>query len=115
MQKSHTLLICCLYYHIICLFQAEIAIYDENWRCSGGLLALYLAKNYGASQSACQTLVDHLKQRHLDPLIKNLTPETDFRTIESAFKTLVLKYKQSCVGPASDDVFHTFVQVSIIM
>ena len=98
----------------VCFFQDEIAVYNEDGECSGGLLALYLEKNYGASNSACQTLVNRLKQKHLDPLIKNLTPETDFKKIEDAFVTLISQYNKSCIGPASDAVLNTFVQVSEI-
>lgn len=97
----------------IFFFQAKIAVYDEDMGCCDGLLAFYLEKNYGASKSACQALVDNLKQQHLDPLINNLTPETDFKTIEAAFTTLISRYNKGCIGPASDDVLtsNAFVQV----
>lgn len=91
-----------------------MAIYEENGECKGGKLAFYLEKNYGKSKSACQALLERLRQEHLDPLIKHLTPETDFRTIEAAFMTLISAYKK-CVGPASDEVLNVFVQVFLLI
>lgn len=58
--------------------------------------------------------MDSLKQQHLDPIIEHLTPETDFKTIEAAFMTLILAYNKNCVGPASDEVLNFFMQVKII-
>ena len=56
-------------------------------------------------------LVKDLKEQHLDPLIKMLTPETDFKTIETAFMTLISLYNEKCRGPASEDVLTAFIQV----
>lgn len=92
-------------------FQAKLAVFDENGNCKDGKLALYLEKNYGKSKSACQVLVQQLREKHLEPLIKHLTPETDFKTIERAFMTLISSYNEQSVGPASDDVLNTFMQV----
>lgn len=89
-------------------------MYDEDGECKSGQLAFYLEKNYGISKSTCYTLMDSLKQQYLDPLIKHLTPETDFKTIEAAFVNLVSKYRQKCVGPASDEVLDAFIKVIII-
>lgn len=86
-------------------------MFDENGDCTSGKLAFYLEKNYGKSKSACQALLNGLKEQHLDPLIMRLTPETDFKTIESAFVNLISVYNDKCVGPASDDVRDTFIQV----
>ncbi len=55
--------------------------------------------------------MDDLKQRHLDPLIEHLSPETDFRTIEAAFMTLVSEFNKKCVGPASEEVLNAFIAV----
>ena len=76
-----------------------------NWHYS------YLEENYTKSKSVCQTLINSLKEIHLDPLIKNLSPQTDFRTIERAFTSLISAYNKKCVGPASRDVLDAFIQV----
>ena len=77
----------------------------------GGELALYLERNYTESRSMCQTLLKNLKEQHLDPLIKNLTPATDFRMIEAKFKQIISEYDQKSVGPASEDVLNAFIEV----
>jgi hypothetical protein len=91
-----------------------LAIYEEDGECKGGQLAFYLELNYKKSKMTCQALVGNLKQQHLDPLITNLTPETDFESIETAFVTLISAYNAKCVGPASDEVLNTFIQVKIV-
>ena len=88
-----------------------MAVINENGDCTSGQLAFYLEKNYGKSKSVCQDLIKSLKDCHLDPLIKTLTPDTDFKTIETAFTTLISTYNKQCVGPASEDVLNTFIQV----
>ena len=45
------------------------------------------------------------------PLTKSLSPQTDFRTIERAFTSLISTYNKKCVGPASRDVLDAFLQV----
>ena len=90
-------------------------MFDDSGNCTNGKLAFYLEKNYGKSKSACQVLLNDLKKRHLDPLIRNLTPGTDFKTIEAAFLKLISEYNDKCVGPASDDVRNAFIQVYAII
>lgn len=94
-----------------CYMQAFLAVFDDSGGCTSGKLAFYLEKNYSTSKSTCQTLLNGLKEKHLDPLIAKLTPETDFKTIETAFVTLISVYNDKCVGPASDDVRNVFIQV----
>ena len=91
-------------------------VYDEEGECRGGELALYLEKNYSQSKLTCQSHLNDLKQQHLDPVIKNISPETDFKTIEAAFVNVVSKYSDDkrCVGPASDEVLEDFIQVSMV-
>ena len=78
----------------------------------GGELALYLERNYTESKSLCQSRLRKLKEQRLDPLIKNLTPATDFKTIEEAFVRIISEYDSTCVGPASDEVLNNFIEVS---
>ena len=79
-------------------------------------MALYLEKNYSQSKLACQSILNDLRNRYLDPVIKNITPDTDFRTIEAAFVRVVTEYNgngkcKKSVGPASDEVLESFIQV----
>ena len=91
--------------------QAKLAEFDENGDCKSGQLALYLEKNHTESKSVCQALMNSLKEKYLDPLTKSLSPQTDFRKIESAFISLISAYNETCVGPASHDVLDAFIQV----
>ena len=100
--------------HILTFLQNELAAYDEGGDCVGGRLAFYLEKNYKESKLACQALVKRLQEQHLDPKIEQLTPETDFRTIEAAMMSLISEYKEQCVGPASNEVLGDFMEVNIV-
>lgn len=88
-----------------------MAIYNKQGDCSDGYLARYLHENYSKSRSLCQSLVEQLKEKHLDPLINQLSPATDFRDIEAAFAAVVTSYDERSVGPAADDVLEHFIQV----
>jgi hypothetical protein len=74
-----------------------------------------LEKNYRESKSACQILMDDLRQQYLDPLIKHLNPSTDFRMITAAFEKVLSVYRYNCVGPASNEVISAFMKVIIII
>ena len=91
-----------------------MSVCDEDGQCRGGELVLYLEKNYKRSKLTCQSLLYDLKQQHLDQVIKYLSPETDFKTIEAAFVDVVSKYKANkrCVGPVSGEVLNNFIRVS---
>ena len=93
--------------------QSQLAAFDASGECVGGELAHYLEKNWTASKSTCQSLLKKLKERHLDPLIKNLTPSTDFKTIEVAFMKVITEYNDGCIGPCADDVLNSFIAVSL--
>ena len=80
----------------------------------GGQLAFYLEKNYRESKLACQALVKRLQKQHLDPKIEQLTPETDFSTIDAAVMSLISEYREQCVGPASIEVLGDFMEVNIV-
>ena len=75
-------------------------------------MALYLERNYTESKAMCQSELRKLKELHLDPLIKNLSPATDFKTIEAAFTKVISGYDSTCVGPASEEVLNDFIEVS---
>ena len=91
--------------------QSQLASFNETGDCTGGILAQYLYENSNKSQSFCQTLITGLKNKHLTPLISHITPQTDYKTIEAAFSTVLTEYNEKCVGPAADDVLEKFIEV----
>ena len=78
----------------------------------GGELALYLKRNNTVSKLLCQSQINKLKGQHLDPLISNLTPATDFKTIEAVVARIISEYDSMSVGPASAEVLSNFIEVS---
>ena len=68
-------------------------------------------RNRDKSQEKCAALLRSLREKHLVPLISNLSPEMDFQTIEAAFVALVQAYKKQSVGPAADETLQKFVKV----
>ena len=64
-----------------------------------------------ASEKQCRELLQKLRDAHLSPLISNLSPDTNFKSIIDAVVRIETKYNQQSKGPAKGRMFDKFAKV----
>ena len=94
------------------ILQGQLVEYtqDGDYK-SGTKLASYLMRNRDKSREKCAGLLCSLREKHLVPVISELSPEMDFHTIETAFIAVVKDYQKESVGPAADEMLEEFIKV----
>lgn len=68
-------------------------------------------ENREKSRKKCEALLRSLREKHLAPLIRELSPETKFGEIKVAFDDLLDSYDEQSIGPAADEVLKEFIKV----
>ena len=93
--------------------QEQIAQYGSSGKCTNGMLADCIQKNYTASLEQCRDLMEKLKRQHLDSIMDNFSAQTDCDDIKCAVSTIDHEYSQHACGPAKNDVLDVFMKVHL--
>jgi hypothetical protein len=88
--------------------QLKCVAYEQDGRCSGGLLYTFLIQNREQSEKLCNSFIDNLVKTKLEPLLLNINHQSSYEAILSVIKEIEEQYWSNAVGPAAGDVFKKF-------
>ena len=57
-------------------------------------------------------MLQNLRLKHFNPLIENLSRETNYQDIDTIIKEIKQTYFEQSKGPAQEDEFQRFIEVS---
>ena len=67
------------------------------------------------SEKECRALLQNLRDTHLNPILKNLSPETNCEDLVNAIKKIHESYWRQSIGPAKTRVHNEFMKVSFVL
>ena len=91
--------------------QDYIAEYSSRGECSGGKLLQYIRKNDECSIDCCRFIIQQSKESKLDPLLKQLSVNSDIQEIIRVIKDIKNDFKVRGKGPAKNRILQEFNEV----
>ena len=73
----------------------------------------FCEQNKQVSEKECQALLQKLRDMHLNPILENLSHETNFTDIVNAIEAIQDNYYEQSRGPARECAFIDFMKVSL--
>lgn len=73
----------------------------------------YCQQNKQVSEKECQALLQTLRDVHLNPILENLSHETNPNDIVNAIEAIQDNYYEQSIGPGSECAFIDFMKVSL--
>ena len=75
----------------------------------------YCEQNKQVSEKECRALLQNLRDKYLNPILKNLSPETKYTDLVNAVHIIQQNYWKQSIGPAKTSVYDDFMKVSFVL
>ena len=75
----------------------------------------YCEQNKQVSEKECRALLQNLRDTYLNPILKNLSPETKYADVVNAVDIIQENYWKRSIGPAKTRMHNEFMKVSFVL